>query len=238
MKKLISSILALLMLVSLCAVFSVAADEPTHELKAVVMMKESNYEFRFIFTMTKEDLRAAQVNVDADKLSYGFNCCWGISDSETHAVKSDFHEGFDHGEGTWGFDENGNLYYQIHHNGGYSSEENYTKAGEGKLWGMICNYLEGGNTFYTEAVVHDNGEDGSRPHLKKNTNFSDAGNSAAAVLQVKTEVEYYAEAPVESGEVTEAPAPNPPQTADFSAAIVAVAVLALGATVVVAKKKH
>ena len=237
MKKLTSSILAVLMLVSLCAVFSVAADEPTHELKAVVMIKDSDYEFRFIFSITKDELRAAKKDVDSDSFSYAYNCCWGISDSETHAVKADFNQGFDHPVGKWGFDENGNLYYQIHQNSGYSSEENYTKAGEGKLWGMICNYRED-HEFAKTEVVHEDGVADGQPHIKKTTNFSDAGDVAAAVVQVKTEVEYYAEAPVESGEVTEAPAPNPPQTADFSAAIVAVAVLALGATVVVAKKKH
>ncbi len=236
MKKLISSILAVLMLVSLCAVFSVAAEEPTHSLKTVVMMKDENNEFRFIFTITKEDLRA--LGVDVDNFSgYSFNCCWGLSDDETHASKSNFNEGFDHGAGKWGFDDNSNLYYQIHSNGGYSTDANYTKAGEGKLWGMMCNYNASSDKF-GEVVFHDGGETG-RPDLKKTTNFADANGAAAAVAQVTTSEAYYAAAPVESGETGETGEPTPPpQTADFSAAIVAVAVLALGATVVVSKKKH
>ena len=110
MKKIISSILAVLMLVSLCAAFNVAAEDPTHELKAVVMNKDNSNAFRFIFDLTKEEMAGFEgVNVD-DIKAYGYEIHWGISDkAEGLDWGADFQMNWQHGE-YWGFDDNGNLW--------------------------------------------------------------------------------------------------------------------------------
>lgn len=235
MKKIISSILAVLMLVSLCAAFNVAAEEPTHELKAVVMMKENNA-FRFVFSMTKDELKTLGADVD-NISSYGYEIQWALTDKAEHTTYGDFKEGFAHGA-NWAFDDNGNLYYEVTHNE-YSTADFYAKAGKGELWGVMRNFqtaeqaAERGKEI--DKVLYDANCWPAHPDLKVNTIIDGNG---ACVLTVTTEDVYYAEAPVDSGESGETGKTDPPQTADFSAAIVAVAVLALGATVVVAKKKH
>ena len=241
MKKIISSILAVLMLVSLCTVF-VAADgelatEAQHELKAVVMLKDNNA-FRFIFSMTKAEM-ATWEGIDVENISgYGYEISWGITDKAEYSAWADFKEGWTHGA-NWGFDDNGNLYYEISSNDGFSTAENYAAVKDGSLalFAGLRNFQSAEDAAArgkdVTKVLYDANVNAGHPDLKVNCLLD--GTSGACMLKVVAEENYTPEAP-ETDPATDPV--TPPATADFSAAIVAVAVLALGATVVVAKKKH
>ena len=234
MKKIISSILAVLMLVSLCAIF-VAADgelatEAQHELTAVAMME--NGEFRFIFSMTKAEM-ATWESIDVEDISdYGYEIAWGIAESvDSTDWTADYKSDFDWKTGRWGYDDNNQLYFQVK-NGSFSSEENYAKVKDGsmKLRGGMRNFqgapdAEAAGKDITK-VLYDANHRAGHPDLKVNCVANENG---ACLLNVVAIENYTPEVP-DTDPVT------PPATADFSAAIVAVAVLALGATVVVAKK--
>ena len=239
MKKIISSFLAVLMLVSLCTVF-VAADgelatEAQHELRAVVMLKGNNA-FRFIFSMTKSEM-ATWEGIDVDNIdAYGYEISWGITDKAEHNEWADFKEDWAHGQ-NWGFDDNGNLYYEIS-SGTYSVADNYAKVKDGslELFAGLRNFQSAEDAEArgkdVTKVLYDANVTDAHPDLKVNCLVDGNG---ACMLKVVAEENYTPEVP-ETDPVTDPV--TPPATADFSAAIVAVAVLALGATVVVAKKKH
>ncbi len=238
MKKIISSVLAVLMMLSLCAacMINVAADEePKYELKAVVTMKPDDdtadyAKTRFIFNITKADL--TELGGDPENVSdYGYEIAWGIN-VDDGAWEGGDHWGADH-PSMWLFDEKGDLCLEVSFDtASQNAGEQYAASKAGKMKGMMRNFqgddASEANKPKIDKVLYDANSRPAHPDLKANTQID---GKAACVLTIQASEDYYAE----GGSDTPTP---PPQTADFTAAIVAVAVLALGATVVVSKKKH
>ena len=212
MKKLISILLSVMMLVSLLAVstLSVSADEAKeYTMSAIVMMyPDDPYDdyckTRFIFNWTEADNAA---------IPEGFEAWWGtgsVSDSFAYYTAQ-----WDT-PNEWHWDEKGNMCLEVSFDLPYmDAGEEYTAAKKGELQGYICDLGNGGE------YVHDDNDRSSVfdlvPNFTMTENQYGSGlNNNAIVLTIQDEESYYGteHAPLETEPpVTKAPETDPPITA-------------------------
>ena len=211
MKKLISILLSVMMLVSLLAVstLSVSADEAKeYTMSAIVMLyPDDPYDdycvTRFIFNWTKDD---------TTEIPEGFEAWWGtgtVSDSFEYYTAQWF------GGEPWHWDEKGNMCLDVGFDLPYmDAGEEYEAAKKGELQGYICDLGHGGD------YVHDDFARSSVfdlvPNFTMTENQYGTGlNNNAIVLTIQDEDTYYGteHAPVETEPpVTKAPETKAPET--------------------------
>ena len=211
MKKLISILLSVMMLVSLLAVstLSVSADEEKQfTMSAVVMMHpEDPYDdycvTRFVFNWTEADNAA---------IPEGFEAWWGtglVSDSyEYYTAQWDI-------PGVWHWDEKGNMTMDVYFDLPYmDAGEEYEAAKKGELQGYVCDLGNGGE------FVHDDFARSSVfdlvPNFTMTENQYGTGlNNNAVVLVIQDEETYYGthyDAPATEAPSTKAPETKAPET--------------------------
>ena len=190
-KRSLSVLLSVLMVLSVLSagMFTAAADTDFTMIAVVAMKPEEGAEYcttRFIFNATEEDLTALNGG-PVDLGSYGYEAQWGI----IPATSENPHERVDGNWGlnTWGYDENGHLYFATKFPliGGTTPAEEYAAAGRGELAGIVREFAD---AAVQDGIVEDALGRAFCPDLKANTIL----DGMDAVRQVLTVDEvYYAE---------------------------------------------
>ena len=193
-KRSLSILLSVLMVLSVLSagMISTLAEDKELTMIAVVAMKpEEGAEYcttRFIFNATEEDLTALNGG-PVDLSSYGYEAQWGI----LPATSENPHERVDGnwGMNTWGYDENGNLYFATKFPliGGTTPAEEYAAAGRGELAGIVREFAD---AAVQDGIVKDALGRAFCPDLKANTIL----DGMDAVRQVLTTDEVYYAKPV------------------------------------------
>ena len=188
-KRSLSILLSVLMVLSVLSagMISTLAEDKEFTMIAVVAMKpEEGAEYcttRFIFNATEEDLTALNGG-PVDLSSYGYEAQWGI----LPATSENPHERVDGNwdKNTWGYDENGNLYFATKFPliGGTTPAEEYAAAGRGELAGIVREYS---SQTTQDGTVQDAFHRAMCPDLKANIVM----DGEDAVRQVLTTDEVY-----------------------------------------------
>ena len=188
-KRSLSILLSVLMVLSVLSagMISTLAEDKEFTMIAVVAMKpEEGAEYcttRFIFNATEEDLTALNGG-PVDLSSYGYEAQWGI----LPATSENPHERVDGNWdlNTWGYDENGNLYFATKFPliGGTTPAEEYAAAGRGELAGIVREFAD---AAVQDGIVEDALGRAFCPDLKANTIL----DGKDAVRQVLTTDEVY-----------------------------------------------
>ena len=188
-KRSLSILLSVLMVLSVLSagMISTLAEDKEFTMIAVVAMKpEEGAEYcttRFIFNATEEDLTALNGG-PVDLSGYGYEAQWGI----LPATSENPHERVDGNWdlNTWGYDENGNLYFATKFPliGGTTPAEEYAAAGRGELAGIVREFAD---AAVQDGIVEDALGRAFCPDLKANTIL----DGKDAVRQVLTTDEVY-----------------------------------------------
>ncbi len=208
MKKLLSVLLAIMMLVSVFTVSAITAsadEEKQYTMSAIVMLcpYSADDDFcntRFIFNWTE---------ADNPEIPEGFEAWWGIGAGDDYTgYIAEWNI-----PGEWHWDENGNMCIDVYFNLPYlTAGEEYAAAKNGELKGYICDLGNGGE------FIHDDINRTSVFDLVPNcvmteNQYGSGLNNNAIVLPIQDAESYYGDKYVpETEEVKVTKAPEPKET--------------------------
>ena len=142
LKKSLAMLLSLMMIISVFSVGAAVSANTEYTMIAIVAMKPAEdaaqLSTRHIFNLTEADLTALNGGTPVDLGSYGFEAEWGIGDAASNNP-AEYPAG-NWGNSHWGYDANGNLYYETNFDitaGGDTPAEKYAAAGRGELKGIL-----------------------------------------------------------------------------------------------------
>ena len=142
LKKSLAMLLSLMMVISVFSVSAAVSADTEYTMIAIVAMKPAEdaaqLSTRHIFNLTEADLTALNGGTPVDLGSYGFEAEWGIGDAASNNP-AEYPAG-NWGNSHWGYDANGNLYYETNFEitaGGDTPAEKYAAAGRGELKGIL-----------------------------------------------------------------------------------------------------
>ena len=200
LKKSLAILLSLMMTVSVVSAAAIVSADTDYTMTAIVAMKPQDGDellaTRHIFNLTEEQLTALNGGNAVDLATYGFEAEWGIglATSEDH---SEYLSG-NWDQNHWGFDSNGNLYYETRFPlvGGATPAEEYAAASRGELKGILREYSE---TTPQDGVVHDTQNRPYAPDMKAN----EVMNGMDTIrLTLTTDEVYYAAPAVTTKNIT------------------------------------
>ena len=142
LKKSLAMLLSLMMIISVFSVGAAVSANTEYTMIAIVAMKPAEdaaqLSTRHIFNLTEADLTALNGGTPVDLSTYGFEAEWGIGDAASNNP-AEYPAG-NWGNSHWGYDANGNLYYETNFDipvGGNTPAEKYAAAGRGELKGIL-----------------------------------------------------------------------------------------------------
>ena len=148
LKKSLAIVLSLMMIISVFSVGAAVSADTEYTMIAIVAMKPAEdaaqLSTRHIFNLTEADLTALNGGTPVDLGSYGFEAEWGIGDAASNNP-AEYPAG-NWGNSHWGYDANGNLYYETNFDitaGGNTPAEKYAAAGRGELKGILRETADG-----------------------------------------------------------------------------------------------
>ena len=200
LKKSLAILLSLMMTVSVVSAAAIVSADTDYTMTAIVAMKPQDGDellaTRHIFNLTEEQLTALNGGNAVDLATYGFEAEWGIglatSEDHTEYLAGNWDQNH------WGFDSNGNLYYETRFPlvGGATPAEEYAAASRGELKGILREYSE---TTPQDGVVHDTQNRPYAPDMKAN----EVMNGMDTIrLTLTTDEVYYAAPAVTTKNIT------------------------------------
>ena len=200
LKKSLAIILSLMMIISVFSVGAAVSADTEYTMIAIVAMKPAEdaaqLSTRHIFNLTEADLTALNGGTPVDLGSYGFEAEWGIGDAASNNP-AEYPAG-NWGNSHWGYDANGNLYYETNFDitaGGNTPAEKYAAAGRGELKGILRETADGAPV---DGKVIDALGRAVAPDMKANETLE---GKDTIRLTLTTEEVYYAPAPVTEKEI-------------------------------------